>query len=74
MTALLQHITHGRLADLNPFDTPPEVKARAEAAEPARPEANALAHEAGKAAARAEFGCVDWFQYPDQTDDSKVAH
>ena len=74
MTALLQYITHGRLADLNPFDIPPEVKARAEAAEPARPEANALAHEAGKAAMGAEFGCVDWFQYPDQADDAKFAH
>ena len=72
MTALLQHITHGRLADLNPFDIPPEVKARARA--PARRDAKALGHEAGKAAAGAEFGCVDWFQYPDQTDDSKVAH
>jgi len=72
MTALLQHITHGRLADLNPFDIPPEVKARARA--PARPNANALANEAGKAPAGAEFGCVDWFQYPAQGDETKVAH
>jgi len=74
MTALLQHITHGRLADLNPFDFAAEVKARARVPAAARPDTNTLAHEAGKAAARAEFGCVDWFQYPDQTDDSKVAH
>jgi hypothetical protein len=72
MTALLQHITHGRLADLDPFDFPPEVKARARA--PARPAVNALAHEAGQAAVEAEFGCVDWFQYPAQGDETKVAH
>jgi len=58
---------HGRVAELNPFDNGLCVKA-SEVTSPQRTRAwregftNLTADEL--------YGCVDWYQYPDQSEDS----
>jgi hypothetical protein len=58
--------THGRLAELNPFDSRVSLDA---------PGVGARAYGAGSGTKSAtEFGCVDWYQYPVRSDAIGKAH
>jgi hypothetical protein len=69
MNACMSNTSHGRLAELNPFDIRVTVETKA------APCKRADGHEklASDLKNEAHFGCVDWYQYPGQRHESGAA-
>jgi hypothetical protein len=71
MNADTRQSSQGRLADLNPFD----IKVMIETAKPApcKPAAPWAGRFTEKLESEAHFGCVDWYQYHHEADETHAA-
>lgn len=70
MNACKSNTSHGRLADLNPFDIRVAVETKAA---PCKRTVAGREKLADDIESDAQFGCVDWYQYPGQREETPVA-